>query len=130
MNQFLFDTCFLIDLEREMLRGPGKAHRFLQQHSTDRPSVSWTVVGEFAEGFGDIRHPACAAMLARFEILPMNEVTAHHYAITARTLRAENQLIGANDLWIAASALAHARPLVTKSLAHFSRVSGLSLVTY
>lgn len=34
MNACIFDTCFLIDLEREMKRGPGTAHQFLRQHSS------------------------------------------------------------------------------------------------
>jgi predicted nucleic acid-binding protein len=130
MSSFLFDTCFLIDLEREMRRGPGKAHLFLQQNAAVRPCLSWTVAGEFAEGFGDIHHPACAAMLARFDILAMNEATAHHYAVATRLLRAGNQLIGANDLWIAAAALAHSMPLVTNNSAHFSRIPSLSVVGF
>ena len=130
MSDFLFDTCFLIDLEREMLRGEGKAHLFLERNASARPWVTWTVAGEFAEGFGDLHHPACAAMLARFEILPMDESTAHHYAVTTRFLRGQNQLIGANDQWIAAAALAHAMPLVTTNSTHFSRIPGLSVVAY
>ncbi len=130
MTQFLFDTCFLIDLEREKRRGAAKAHHFLDRHSTSRPHVSWTVAGEFAEGFGDIHHPVCAAMLLRFDILPMNESVAHHYAVTARLLRSKNELIGANDLWIAAAALANDMPLVTNNHAHFARIPGLSVVTY
>ena len=130
MTRFLFDTCFLIDLEREMRREPGKAHAFLRQHPTGRAYLSWTIVGEFAEGFGDIHHTACAAMLARFEILPMDEATAHHYAVCTRLLRSKNQLIGTNDHWIAAAALAHSLPLVTNNSAHFSRIPGLSVVGY
>lgn len=130
MNSYLFDTCFLIDLEREMRRGPGRAHEFLRQHASARVCLSWTVAGEFAEGFGDIHHPACAAMLDRFDILPMDQSTAHFYAVTARDLRGKNQLIGANDHWIAAAALAHAMPLVTNNSAHFSRIPGLSVVGY
>jgi len=130
MSSYFFDTCFLIDLEREMRRGPGKAHEFLQQRSSARACVSWTVAGEFAEGFGDIHHPACAAMLARFDILPMDQATAHHYAVTTRHLRVKNQLIGANDHWIAAAALAHAMPLVTNNSDHFGRIPGLLVVGY
>ena len=130
MSDFLFDTCSLIDLERELLRGEGKAHLFLGRNASARPWVTWTVAGEFAEGFGDLYHPTCAAMLARFEILPMDEATAHHYAVTTRFLRGLNQLIGANDQWIAAAALAHAMPLVTTNSAHFSRIPGLSVVAY
>lgn len=130
MSDLFFDTCFLIDLERELRRGSGKAHTFLGQHSAARPWISWTVVGEFAEGFDDIGNPACAAMLGRFEVLPTVEATAGQYARIASTLRRSNQLIGTNDLWIAAAALAAGLPLVTNNSAHFGRVAGLRVVGY
>jgi len=130
MTRLFFDTCFLIDLEREMRRGRDKAHRFLQKNATARPCLSWTVAGEFAEGFGDIHHPACAAMLSRFEIFPTNQATAHHYAVITRHLRGLNQLIGSNDLWIASAALAKALPLVTNNAIHFTRIPNLSVMTY
>lgn len=130
MSDLLFDTCFLIDLEREMRRGKGKAHLFLQQNAAARPWLTWTVAGEFAEGFGDIGHPACAGMLARFDIVPMDDATAHHYAVITRLLRGQNQLIGTNDLWIAAAALARGMPLVTNNSTHFSRIPGLSVMGY
>ena len=130
MKSLLFDTCFLIDLEREMKCGGGKAHDFLRENRSARPCVTWTVVGEFAEGFGDIHDPACAAMLSRFEIMPMDEGTAGQYARITAKMRRENQLIGANDLWIAAAAVAHGLELVTNNSAHFGRVAGLAVVGY
>jgi predicted nucleic acid-binding protein len=130
MSSFLFDTCFLIDLEREMKRGAGKAHEFLQRNLSARPCISLTIAGEFAEGFGDIQHPTCAAMLNRFDILPMDETTAHHYATITRYLRSQSQLIGTNDLWIAAASLAHGIPLVTNNATHFNRVPGLTVIGY
>ena len=130
MNSCLFDTCFLIDLERELRRCAGKAHDFLKSNPGTRPFITWTIAGEFAEGFGDIHHPACAAMLARFDILPMDEQTAHHYAKTTKHLRSRNQLIGTNDLWIAAAAIANALPLATNNTAHFHRVPGLLVTGY
>jgi len=130
MNAFLFDTCFLIDLEREMQRGAGKAHLFLERNSLSRACISWTVAGEFAEGFGDLNHPACAAMLSRFKILEMGDSTAHQYAVTTRSLRDRNQLIGANDHWIAAAALAFSMPLVSNNIAHFGRIPGLEVIGY
>ncbi len=130
VRNLLFDTCFLIDLEREMKRGAGKAQAFLQENRDARAYIPCTVVGEFAEGFGDIKDPVCAAMLGRFEILPMDEATAGRYAqITAR-LRRENQLIGTNDLWIAAAAMANGLELVTNNAGHFGRVAGLSVCGY
>ena len=130
MNRLFFDTCFLIDLERELIRGTGKVHAFLAQHALALPCLTWTVAGEFGEGFGDLHHPACAAMLSRFQILPMKEATAHHYAATSRMLRQSGQLIGSNDLWIDAASLAHGLPLVTHHTARFSRVPGLAVVGY
>jgi tRNA(fMet)-specific endonuclease VapC len=130
MDAYLFDTCFLIDLEREMRREPGKAHRFLQQHSSARACLSWTVAGEFAAGFGDIHHPACATLLSRFEILELGESTAHQYAVTTRALSQRGQLIGANDHWVAAAALAHSLPLVTNNASHFGRIESLAIVRY
>ena len=130
MSDLLFDTCFLIDLERELARGKGRAHQFLSHHASDSPWISWTVAGEFAEGFADIHDAACAAMLAKFDVLDMDEATAGHYARIASTLRRKALLIGANDLWIAAAALASGFVLVTNNTAHFSRVPGLKLVSY
>lgn len=130
MKRLLFDTCFLIDLEREMRRGAGKAQAFLGDNQEASACIPWTVAGEFAEGFADIRDPACAAMLDRFEKVPMDEATADQYARITAKLRRENQLIGTNDLWIAAAAVAHGLELVTNNTAHFGRVTGLSLRGY
>jgi predicted nucleic acid-binding protein len=130
MSDLLFDTCFLIDLERELRRGPGRAHAFLRGHAAVRPCLCWTVVGEFSEGFDDAREAACVAMLQRFEVLPTEAATAAHYARITRLLRGWNQLIGTNDLWIAAAALAHGVPLVTNNRSHFGRVPGLQVVGY
>ena len=130
MKRLLFDTCFLIDLEREMKRGAGKAQAFLGENQEALACIPWTVAGEFAEGFADIRDPACAAMLGRFEMVPMDEATAGQYARITAKLRRENQLIGTNDLWIAAAAVAHGLELVTNNTAHFGRVTGLSVRGY
>jgi predicted nucleic acid-binding protein len=39
-------------------------------------------------------------------------------------------LIGANDLWIAATALAFGKPVVTRNLREFQRVPGLTVLDY
>jgi tRNA(fMet)-specific endonuclease VapC len=130
VKALLFDTCFLIDLERELRRGEGRAHEFLRLHPASHARLSWTTVGEFAEGFGGIDHPACGAMLARFDIVLVDRSVADRYAFITRHLRDRRQLIGANDLWIAAAALAHDLPLVTNNLSHFERVPGLSVMSY
>lgn len=130
MSDLLFDTRFLIDLEREMRKKPGKAHAFLEQHAADIPWISWVIAGEFAEGFADIEDPACLAMLSSFNVVDMNKATAGHYAKTTSALRSKNQLIGTNDLWIATAARSAGLPLVTNNTAHFSRVPGLTILNY
>lgn len=69
-------------------------------------------------------------MLDRFEILPMDRNSARHYATITGQLRKHNQLIGTNDLWIAAAALAHDIPLVTGNVTHFQRIPGLGVLSY
>ena len=130
MNDLLFDTCFLIDIERELRRGAGTAFEFVSRHEADRFWISWTVVGEFGEGFGSVYAPPCTALLERFEVVEMNQQTADQYAGITSHLRKSSQLIGANDLWIAAAALATGFPLVTNSAKHFSRVPGLKVMSY
>lgn len=69
-------------------------------------------------------------MLARFEIIELNRETANQYAMMTRLLRRQNQLIGTNDRWIAAAALAAKIPVVTNKAIHFCRIPGLSVIAY
>lgn len=130
MNSMLFDTCFLIDLEREKKKGAGAAMGFLKQHVAVIPLISAVTVGEFMEGFDDVDAPICQAMLQHFRIIPSTDATARCYARITRKLRLSRNLIGANDLWIAATAMEHDVLLVTRNVQEFSRVAGLKLMGY
>ena len=63
-------------------------------------------------------------------LLPIDELTALAYGRIARTLRLAGQLIGTNDLWIAATSMRYALPLVTANTAQFARVPSLELISY
>jgi tRNA(fMet)-specific endonuclease VapC len=52
------------------------------------------------------------------------------YGRIRHELEVAGRAIGAMDLWIAAQALALAATLVTNNLAHFQRVSGLSVTRW
>lgn len=130
MSALVFDTCFLIDLEREKKKGAGAAMRFLKQHAGAFPMISVVTAGEFMEGFDDVDVPACQAMLQCFQLLPSTRETARCYARITRHLRMNRQLIGVNDLWIAAAALEQDLPLVTRNVHEFARVPGLKLMGY
>lgn len=69
-------------------------------------------------------------MTDSYEVLPINAAVAKMYAGITRTLRLDGTLIGANDLWIAATALHHENPLVTRNANPFTRVPGILVRGY
>ena len=66
-------------------------------------------------------------LLEAHEIVEITEEVAEHYARIRADLETRGVVIGGNDLWIAATALAHGATLVTNNTAEFSRVPGLQL---
>jgi tRNA(fMet)-specific endonuclease VapC len=126
-----FDTCFLIDLERERTRSvSGPAHQLIETHSDSIFRLSVTALGEFGSGFPNHSHPVFQRITAAFELLTTDAETAWEYGRMFRDLKARGRLIGANDMWIAASALRHGSPLVTRNRAEFSQVPGLKVIEY
>jgi tRNA(fMet)-specific endonuclease VapC len=124
------DTTFLIDLSRELGRGSGPVHDFLRGHLQDEFSLSVTALGEFATGFADMADETFMTLRARFLLHPMDDSDAWHYREIFRFLKERGELIGANDLWIAATALRHGEALVTRNAREFQRVPGLQVLTY
>jgi len=70
---------------------------------------------------------ALAAFLPYVEALHLTDEAAMHYAEIRADLKKRGELIGANDLFIAAHARAMALTLVTNNVMEFERVRGLSL---
>ncbi len=124
------DTSFLVDLERERRSGAGPAHRFLQGDPDAELGLSMVALGELIEGYGSADHPVLEAIRRTHRLLDVDEEVAAVYGRIARTLRSKGALIGANDLWIAATSIRHDAPLVTADVEHFRRVRGLRVVSY
>lgn len=124
------DTTFLIDLGRELGRSTGPVHDFLHEHQADDFAISVTTLGEFAAGFADLRDKVFLGLKSRFRLLNLGEEDARHYREIFRHLKPRGQLIGANDLWIAASALRFDAALVTRNAQDFNRVPGLMVLNY
>ena len=59
--------------------------------------------------------------------LPFDDTAAHHYAALRHRLEQRGEIIGPNDLKIAAICLAHDLTLVTNNTAEFSRIPALLL---
>ena len=125
------ETTFLIDLERERRRQTtGVAHRFLAGHAADRFYVTFTIAGELAAGASLAERSAWEEFLAPFFVLPATPDVCWEYGRAFLHLQRTGRLIGSNDLWIAATAVAHGLPVVTANVEHYHRVPGLEVVGY
>jgi predicted nucleic acid-binding protein len=87
------------------------------------------VLGEFRYGIAGSRHRATYAEwlethLPQFDVLAVTEVTAVAYADLRVALKQSGSPIPANDAWIAALALQHRLPVVSRDQ-HFDAVPGL-----
>jgi tRNA(fMet)-specific endonuclease VapC len=65
--------------------------------------------------------------LSRMASYPFDDAAADHYAEVRSDLQRQGQMIGPNDLLIAAICLANGLTLVTHNVAEFSRVAGLRI---
>lgn len=130
MAGLILETTFLVDLERELIAGgDGPAQRFLASHADQELAITFTVAAELAVGLAGNR-PRWEQYLAPFPVLESSADTCWHYAELYRYLRTNGMLIGTNDLWIAATALAHGRAVVTRKVREYRRVPGLEVVGY
>ena len=127
----IFDTTFMIDLEREVARGvEGPAHRLLEQHPSEVLRMSVVTLGELAEGYPDPHARELAELIAPYTVVDVTRQVATRYAQVSRALRKSGDRWGDNDLWIAATALAAEEPLVTRDREHFARIEGLRVFGY
>jgi len=127
----ILETTFLVDLEREASRGEiGPAHRFLESHRDSELCVVLTTAGELACGPSMDQRVPWENLVGRFRVLIPDLESSWAYGQRYRYLKDNGLLIGGNDLWIAAVAIVHDLPLVTRNAKRFKRVPGLRIVRY
>ena len=127
----ILESTFLIDLERAHHRGnPGPAVTFLEANQDARLYLPFVVAGEMASGISMRDRGRWEAFLAPFYVLPPTPEVSWQFGRAYRHLRDNGNLIGANDLWIAATGLAYEMPVVTRNVEHFRRVPGLEVESY
>jgi tRNA(fMet)-specific endonuclease VapC len=122
----------LIDLQNER-RGRGRvlgAGAFLRHHLKAELYLPAVARGEYLEGFDDPAAVGALEWVGTLKVLDVTAGVARIYAAAARHLRAAGKLIGANDLWIASTAMASGLPLVTRNAVEFRRVPGLEVLAY
>jgi tRNA(fMet)-specific endonuclease VapC len=107
--------------------GDAEVGEILRRES--RAAIPVIVLGEFRYGIATSRHRSAYESwldhhLPGFEILSVTDETAVVYAAVRVALKQAGHPIPANDAWIAALALEHRLPLLSRD-PHFDAVRGL-----
>lgn len=94
-----------------------------------RAAIPVIVLGEFRYGIAESRHRRAyeawlASQLRHFDVLAVTDETAVRYAALRVALRRSGRPIPANDAWIAALALQHRLPVLSRD-PHFDLVPDL-----
>ena len=100
----------------------------------DELHVPVIVLGEYSFGIATSRRRReYEAWLARgralWNVLPLVEETATHYALIRQQLKRAGAPLPANDVWIAALARQHDLPVLSRDT-HFDAVSGLTRLSW
>ncbi len=125
----LIDASILIEYERGRLN----LERHLTQRQQEEFFLSVVTASELLHGVHravrpEVRTKRSAfveALLERFPLLPIDLATARAHAQVWAELAAAGTMIGPNDLWLAATGLAHGLTMVTANVREFTRVPGL-----
>lgn len=127
--RYLLDTNVLSELMKNPRGDVARRIGALASAGTSVLMTSVVVAGELRYGAAK---KGSAALLQRVEellesidVLPLEGETDRHYGAVRAGLEAKGRLIGANDLWIAAHALALDAVLVTDNTSEFGRVENL-----
>ena len=112
----------------------GQAHVCARwhQHHSDEIAIPMMVFGELLVGSEKSSQPErvsgeIEALIERHALIGVTGEVARAYARIRAGLEKRGTTIGENDLWIAATALAHDATLVTNNTDEFSRVPGLKI---
>jgi tRNA(fMet)-specific endonuclease VapC len=126
--RYLLDTNIISSLLREP---QGHVFRHLQQAGEEAVCTSIVVAAELRFGAKKRNSPALTAwveeILSRIEVLPLTTPAEHTYAEIRAYLERTGQIIGSNDLLIAAHALSLGWVAVTDNVGKFERVPGLTV---
>jgi predicted nucleic acid-binding protein len=125
----LIDTSLLIGYERKRM----DLAAVVNDRSDDSFIISAITASELLHGVHRALDPGqrarrsawVEALLAQTAILPIDLPTARTHARLWAELAAEGRMIGAHDMWLAASAITHGLGIATLNLREFERVPGL-----
>jgi len=131
MARYLLDTNICIYIRQKR---PQAVLKRFEKLSVGDAAISVITYGELV--YGAERTPAArreanrrllAELVALMPVLPMPEAVGEAYGALREALERSGQMIGNNDLWIAAHAKAEGLTLVTNNEREFKRVPGLKV---
>lgn len=127
--RFLLDTNICIYIAK--YNPPSVRERF-ERYAASQLSMSVITLGElrFGAAKSQSRSRAMTVIDELVSLIPIEEISgdvADHYGDIRASLQRTGQIIGNNDLWIAAHARALGRVLVTNNEKEFLRVEGLTV---
>ena len=125
----MLDTTMCIYLRQD--RPPEVTKRFRQMQHGDAV-LSVITYGELLYGAERSQQrkralESLARLVSLLPVLPLSEEAASAYGEIRATLEKRGEMIGGNDLWIAAHAKSAGLTLVTNNEREFKRVPGLKL---
>lgn len=126
----LIDTSIIVDAERKRLN--------LDDHVAGRGEacfLSVISVSELWHGLHRAIEPTVATrrkdfidrLFEQFDVVPIDLLVAKEHSRVWAHLATSGQMIGMNDLWIAATCLAYGMSIVTANVRDFERVPGLQI---
>lgn len=127
--RFLLDTNTIIYIRRNR---PPEVRRQFEKLGSGEAAISIITYGELVYGVEKsmARTRSFAEMdelAASLPVLSLPKEAGRTYGVIRRELEARGEIIGANDLWIAAHAKALDLVLVTNNEREFRRVHGLKI---
>ncbi len=129
MARFLLDTNICAYIQR---RRPEAVSARFNTLAVGEAAISVVTYGEMFYGAekSDRRDRILGALdefVGLVEVLPLPEEAAAVYGALRAALERKGQIIGNNDLWIAAHAKAAGLTLVTNNVREFRRIPGLKV---
>lgn len=128
----ILDTTFLIDV----LRGrEDVTARVEELDARGTPGVSSVTAMEIWEGIqlsdaSDDESAAVESLLTEIDEFPFDRDCAMAAGEINATLQRKGKPVDETDVMIAATGLVYDRPIVTRNVDHFERISDIDVVTY
>ncbi|QFY44299.1 type II toxin-antitoxin system VapC family toxin [Candidatus Methylospira mobilis] len=127
--RYLLDTNICIYIAKH---NPPQVRERFALHAADELAMSVITLGELRFGAEKSQYRERALgvisqLAAMMQIAELTETVAEHYGQIRTALQRNGQIIGNNDLWLAAHARAEGWILVTHNEREFTRVDGLKV---